>query len=86
MRRNTVSPTEFIDLASLGKRIANVRETYGESIDLANLDPALFAVLLGVPVAAYESCERGEAEPTAGFLVALRKKTAVSLDWLLDPS
>jgi transcriptional regulator with XRE-family HTH domain len=45
----------------------------------------LFAVLLGVPVAAYDSYERGEAQPTAGFLVALRKKTAVSLDWLLDP-
>jgi transcriptional regulator with XRE-family HTH domain len=81
-----MSSAEFIDLASLGKRIANVRRTYGESIDLADLDPALFAVMLGVRVATYASYERGEAQPSAGFLVALRKKTAVSLDWLLDPS
>jgi transcriptional regulator with XRE-family HTH domain len=81
-----MSSAEFIDLASLGKRIANVRRTYGESIDLADLDPALFAVMLGVRVATYASYERGEAHPSAGFLVALRKKTAVSLDWLLDPS
>jgi len=75
---------DLIDLMSLGARIGGVRKAYGESIDLPNLDLALFAVLLGVPAAAYESYERGAAEPTASFFVALRKKTAVSLDWLLD--
>jgi transcriptional regulator with XRE-family HTH domain len=78
--------TDFIDLARLGERLVAVRRTYGESIDLPNLEATLFAVLLGVPAATYQSYEGGEAEPTVAFLVTLRKKTGVSLDWLLEPS
>jgi transcriptional regulator with XRE-family HTH domain len=78
--------TDFIDLARLGERLATVRRTYDESIDLPNLGPNLFAMLLGVSAFAYESYERGETEPTVDFLVVLRKKTGVSLDWLLDLS
>ncbi len=77
-------PTDFIDFARLGERLASVRRTYGQSIDLPNLEPNLFAVLIGVPVHAYQSYERGEMDPTITFLVSLRKKTGVSLDWLLD--
>jgi len=77
-------PTDPIDLVRLGERLANVRRTYGQSIDLLNLQPSLFAVLLGVPGPAYQSYERGEMEPTIAFLVRLRKKTGVSIDWLLD--
>jgi transcriptional regulator with XRE-family HTH domain len=73
------------ELRTLGERLAMVRRTYGENIDLPNLEPNLFAVLLGASAFTYESYERGEREPTVGFLVALRKKTGVSLDWLLDP-
>lgn len=76
--------TEFHNLAKLGERIARVRRTYCESIDLPNLEKALFAVLLGVSATSYEAYERGEAAPSVAFLIALRKKTAVSLDWLLD--
>jgi transcriptional regulator with XRE-family HTH domain len=73
------------ELKMLGERIARVRQTYGDNIDLPNLGPTLFAVLLGASVLTYESYERGESEPTVDFLIALRKQTGVSLDWLLDP-
>jgi transcriptional regulator with XRE-family HTH domain len=76
--------TDPIDLERLGERLAVVRKAYDESIDLPNLGPNLFATLLGVSVSAYESYERGERQPTIDFLIALRKKTGVSLDWLLD--
>ena len=78
----------FADAAKLkvlGERIARVRQTYGANIDLPNLEPNLFAALLGVSSITYESHERGETEPTVDFLIAMRKKTGVSLDWLLDP-
>jgi transcriptional regulator with XRE-family HTH domain len=78
--------TDLIDLARLGERLVAVRKTYGESIDLPNLGTTLFAVLLGVPTSTYQSYEYGETEPTVVFLITLRKKTGVSLDWLLDAS
>ena len=34
------------ELKMLGERIARVRQTYGENIDLPNLEPTLFAVLV----------------------------------------
>jgi hypothetical protein len=74
------------ELKMLGERIARVRQTYGEDINLPDLEPGLFAVLLGAPSFIYESYERGERQPTVDFLLALRKKTGVSLDWLLDPN
>jgi len=74
------------ELKMLGERIAKVRRTYGEDINLPGLEPNLFAVLLGASSFMYESYERGEREPTVDFLIALRKKTGVSLDWLLDPN
>jgi hypothetical protein len=74
------------ELKMLGERIARVRQTYGEDINLPDLKPNLFAVLLGASSFIYESYERGEREPTVDFLVALRKKTGVSLDWLLEPN
>ena len=77
-------PADATELKQLGERIARVRHMYGENIDLPNLESTLFAVLVGVSVFTYESYERGEKEPTVDFLVALRKKTGVSLDWLLD--
>ena len=76
---------DAIELRILGERLARVRRTYGENIDLPDLEPNLFAALLGASVIAYKSYERGEKEPTVDFLIALRKKTGVSLDWLLDP-
>jgi len=78
--------TELIDLTSSGQRLAAVRRRYGNSIDLPNLGAALFAVLLGLPAATYQALECGETEPMVDFLVAVRRKTGVSLDWLLDPS
>jgi transcriptional regulator with XRE-family HTH domain len=77
--------TDLIDLMRLGERLASVRRMYGDSIDLPNLGAALFAMLLGVAAVTYQAYEFGETEPTVDFLVALRKKTGVSLDWLLDP-
>jgi hypothetical protein len=74
-----------IDLAKLGARLAAVRKTYSENIDLPTLSKALFATLIGVPVSTYQSYEPGETEPTVAFLVTLRKRTGISLDWLLDP-
>jgi Helix-turn-helix len=71
-------------LRTLGERLARVWRTCGENIDLPNLEPNLSAVLLGASTFTYESYERGEREPTVDFLVALRKKTGVSLDWLLN--
>ena len=76
---------DAVELKMLGERLAKVRRMYGENIDVPNLEPSLFAVLLGTSVSTYESYERGEREPTVDFLVALRKQTGVSLDWLLDP-
>ena len=73
------------DLQRLGERLARVRKTYGESIDLPNLGRAVFASLLGISARVYASYERGESEPTIDFLVALRNQTRISLDWLLDP-
>ena len=73
-----------IDLEALGERLATVRRTYGESIDLPNLGSEAFAALLGVSASAYESYERGEREPPVELLLALRNKARVSLDWLLD--
>ena len=73
-----------LDLARMGERLAAVRRMYAETIDLPNLSAALFAVMLGVPAATYQAYEAGETEPTVAFLVALRKKTGVSLDRLLD--
>ncbi len=78
--------TYSIDLTMLGERLTRVRQMYGETVDLPNLGPTLFAVLLGASVLTYESYERGEREPTVDFLVALRKQTGVCLDWLLDPN
>ena len=72
------------DLQSMGRRLALVRRDYGEAIDLPELDAASFANMLGVPAKQYEQYERGQAEPTAGFLIALRRKTGVSLDRLMD--
>jgi transcriptional regulator with XRE-family HTH domain len=77
--------TDPVDLAMLGERIASVRKSYGECIDVPELERAEFATLLGVSPFAYDSYERGEREPAVHFLVALRKKTGVCLDWLLDP-
>jgi transcriptional regulator with XRE-family HTH domain len=77
--------TDLVDLTMLGERLARVRRTYGESIDVPNLGRTVFAQLLGVSATAYASYERGEREPTIEFLVALRDKTRISLDWLLDP-
>jgi len=73
-----------IDLETLGERLTKVRKSYGESIDLPNLGQEAFAALLGIPVTLYASCERGEQEPTVEFLIALRHRTKISLDWLLD--
>lgn len=73
-----------IDLETLGERLARVRKSYGESIDLPNLGREAFAVLLGIPVTSYASCERGEQEPTVDLLIALRNRTRISLDWFLD--
>jgi transcriptional regulator with XRE-family HTH domain len=76
---------EIINLETLGERLARVRKTYGESIDLPNLGRAVFASLLGVSARAYAAYELGEREPPIDFLIALRNKTQISLDWLLDP-
>jgi transcriptional regulator with XRE-family HTH domain len=77
---------DTIDLKTLGERLARVRRTYGESIDLPNLGSVAFATLLGVSTTTYASCERGETEPTVDLLVALRNRTRISLDWFLDPN
>jgi transcriptional regulator with XRE-family HTH domain len=61
-----------------------VRRTYSENIDLPTLSAAVFATLIRVRASTYQSYEAGEIEPTVAFLVALRKRTGVSLDWLLD--
>jgi transcriptional regulator with XRE-family HTH domain len=76
--------TNFVDPTILGERFAAVRRAYGESIDLPNLGSAVFAALLGVSPFRYASYECGETEPTIDFLLALRKKTGISLDWLLE--
>ena len=75
----------FLDRHS-GKRLARLRRTYGENIDLPNLRSAVFASLLGISAIAYSSYERGERESKVDFLVALRKKTGVCLDGLMDLS
>jgi|HubBroStandDraft_1064217.scaffolds.fasta_scaffold521999_1 transcriptional regulator with XRE-family HTH domain len=75
---------DLIDATLLGERFAAVRRAYGESIDLPGLGRAVFAAMLGVSALAYESYERGEREPTIEFLLALRKRTGISLDWLLE--
>ena len=77
---------DLIYLERFGERLARLRRTYGESIDLPNLGSAVFASLLGISPLAYASYERGEWEPTADFFVALRKKTGVCLDGLMDPN
>ncbi len=77
---------DLVDLTLLGERLARVRRTYGESIDVPHLGRAVFASMLGVSANAYAAYERGEREPTIDFLIALRDKTRISLDWLLDPN
>lgn len=72
-----------IDLTMLGERLAWVRRTYGDSIDLSDLTRLEFATILGVCATVYEAYELGERMPTAGFLVALRERTGIGLDWLL---
>jgi transcriptional regulator with XRE-family HTH domain len=75
---------DIIDLTRLGERLAAVRRAYSDNIDLPNLGSTLFATLLRISAAKYQSYERGETEPTVTFLIALRRRTGVSLDWLLD--
>ena len=70
---------DLIDLERFGERLALLRRTYGETIDLPNLGSAVFASLLGISAIAYSSYERGERESKVDFLVALRKKTGVCL-------
>jgi transcriptional regulator with XRE-family HTH domain len=77
---------DLINFESLGERLARIRRTYGESIDLPDLGRAVFASLIGISPIAYASYERGEREPTIDFLVALRKKTGVCLVELIDPN
>ncbi len=55
--------TDPIDLTLLGERLVGVHRTYGESIDLPNLERSEFAMLLGVCAAAYETYELGERPP-----------------------
>ena len=43
------------ELKMLGERIARVRQTYGEDINLPDLAPNLFAVLLGASSSIYRS-------------------------------
>ena len=76
----------LIDLERFGERLALLRRTYGESIDLPDLGKAVFASLIGISPIAYASYERGEREPTVDFLEALRKKTGVCLVELMDPN
>jgi len=73
-------------IGKLGERLARVRRTLGEGVDLLNLGRTALATLLGVSATAYASHERGERQPSVDFLVALRRKTGISLDWLLDPN
>jgi transcriptional regulator with XRE-family HTH domain len=73
-----------IDLAKLGGRLAAVRRSYSDNIDLPTVSAAVFATLMRVRASTYQSYEAGETEPTVAFLVALRKRTGISLDWLLD--
>lgn len=75
---------DIIDLPRLGERLAAIRRAYSDNIDLPNLESTLFATLLRIPAATYHSYERGQTEPTVTFLIALRRRTGVSLDWLLD--
>ncbi len=75
---------DLIDLARRSERLVTVRRSYGENIDLPNLEPNLFALLLGASAGTYELYERGESRPTVEFLVAPRNRTGVSLDWLLE--
>ena len=79
-------PADTLDLGMLGERLARVRKTYGESIDMPNLGRVAFATLLGVSATEYVAYERGDRGPSIDFLVALRYKTRISLDWLLDPN
>ena len=51
---------DLIDLESFGERLARIRRTYGESIDLPNLGRAVFASLIGISPVAYASYERGK--------------------------
>lgn len=74
-----------IDLTMLGERIAWVRKTYGDSIDLSDLTRLEFATMLGFCATVYETYELGERMPTIEFLVELHRKTGISLDWLLNP-
>ncbi|HLB98147.1 MAG TPA: helix-turn-helix domain-containing protein [Acetobacteraceae bacterium] len=84
MRAGGFMQANFVDPTRLGERFAAVRRAYGESIDLPNLGSGVFAAMLGVSVSAYESYERGEREPTIEFLLALRVRTGITLDWLLE--
>jgi transcriptional regulator with XRE-family HTH domain len=67
------------DTTNLGDRLARMRWSYGESIDLPNLGRLAFATLIGISPIKYEAYERGDQVPSADFLAALHRKTGTSL-------
>lgn len=61
------------DLTGIGDRLAHVR---------ASASQRVHAEALGVPLRTYQNYERGEREPDARTLLALRER-GWSVDWLL---
>jgi hypothetical protein len=70
------------NVTNLGERLARIRRTYGDRIDLPNLGPVAFAALLGVCASAYEAYEREDRAPTDDFLAVLHSKTGTNLELL----
>ena len=70
------------DLAPFANRLRSVRISYGQVIDLPAITAAQFAQLLGVRPSTYGAYERGDRDPPASFLAALRRRTGADLNWL----
>ncbi len=69
---------------AFGKRLAVVREAYGQSIGKFRFEQKEFAELLGVEPERYRKYERGEREPPFWLLDRIAGLTGYSLDFLIS--
>lgn len=70
--------------AAFARRLAVVREAYGQNTGQAPMDQKDFAKALGVEPERYRKYERGEREPPLWLLHRIATMTGFSLDFLIS--
>jgi transcriptional regulator with XRE-family HTH domain len=68
---------------AFARRLAVVRQSYGQRTGRPMLDMQTFAAELGVSAERYRKYERGEREPPLWLLVKVSDLTGFSLDFMI---